>query len=41
MGGAKAETAGLLKKKTKKRKEKSLSAKLRLREKKGGSEDKK
>lgn len=36
-----AETAGMLKKKTKKRKEKSLSAKLRLKEKKGGSTDKK
>ena len=31
------ETAGMLKKKTKKRKEKSLSAKLRLKEKKGPS----
>ena len=39
MGGiAQAETAGMLKRKTKKRKEKSLSAKLRLREKKGDSE---
>ena len=33
-----AETAGMLKKKSKKRKEKTLSAKLRLKEKKGGSE---
>jgi hypothetical protein len=34
------ETAGMLKKKTKKRKEKSLSAKLRLKEKKGGPDKK-
>ena len=33
-----AETAGMLKKKSKKRKEKTLSAKLRLKEKKGGGE---
>ena len=37
MGGEpQAETAGMLKKKTVKRKEKTLSAKLRLKEKKGG-----
>ena len=41
MGGeAVAETAGMLKKKQKKRKEKSLSAKLRLKEKKGTSDKK-
>lgn len=34
-GKPQAETAGMLKRKSKKRKEKSLSAKLRLKEKKG------
>lgn len=39
MGGEpQAETAGMLKKKTVKRKEKTLSAKLRLKEKKGGGD---